>query len=137
MFATPDGFHRGNRVLVVRRGDQDRINPFDLLEHLPVIGELLGLGIFLEDCGIWLRSVPPWEPAPMQARLSFWFGEIAPRKPSTAPGAIMNAAVERETPPKNWRRVTKVSLRLVLLFIRLRIRIVWKVEASSHNSLTE
>ncbi len=51
MLAPLDGLHRSEGVVVVGRGDDHAVNVLHLVEHLPVVGELLCLGILLERVG--------------------------------------------------------------------------------------
>ena len=51
MLAALDGLHRREGVVVIGRGDDDGVDLLHLVEHLAVVGELLRLGILLEDAG--------------------------------------------------------------------------------------
>jgi hypothetical protein len=56
---------------------------------------------------------------PIPARFSFEFGEGAPRKPNTAAGKTVKAALTAVDVRKNWRRVTGDELDWGLVFIYL------------------
>jgi hypothetical protein len=49
--------------------------------------------------------------------LSFWFGEVPARSPSTPPGKIINALAEKALVLRNCRRLNWVSVSLGLVFM--------------------
>ena len=51
MLAALNGFHRRKSMMVVGRGDHHTVDLFHLVQHLPVICELLRPGIPLENAG--------------------------------------------------------------------------------------
>src|SRR5438046_1355359 len=58
----------------------------------------------------------------MPAIFSLPLGGVAPRKPSTELGTIINPAVERVAPRRNWRRVNWAWVIFIFFFIEFRRR---------------
>ena len=132
MLAAPDGFHRGEGMVMVRRGDDHPVNLFDFIEHLPVVGELARARVLFEGVGrvvlvnitqrhnvLILQFVEITGPLASDAdagQVELSPGAAAPRRPETEPGTSAKAAADRAVPRRNCRRVSRIMG--VVVFIR-------------------
>jgi len=99
MLAPLDGLHRREGMMMIGSGDDDPVDLLHLVEHLPVVGELLCLGILLEDMpGVALIHI-----AQRHDVLALHLAQIVSPLPANADARQVELPVRRRRPAQARR----------------------------------